>query len=54
MSHPQPYRQAKNSLEKAQRAYEQALSNYDLKVQQARADIKDTQLQLGKQNRKVI
>lgn len=50
---PTTIRQAKNSLEKAQRAYEQALSNYDLKVQQARADIKDTQLQLGKQNRKV-
>jgi HlyD family secretion protein len=50
---PTTVRQAKNSLEKAQRAYEQALSNYDLKVQQARADIKDIQLQLGKQNRKV-
>jgi HlyD family secretion protein len=45
---PTTVRQAKNSLEKAQRAYEQALSNYDLKVQQARADIKDIQLQLVK------
>ncbi|MGB8358689.1 MAG: efflux RND transporter periplasmic adaptor subunit [Bacteroidales bacterium] len=50
---PTTIRQAKISLEKAQRSYEQTLSNYDLKVQQARADIKDTQLQLAKQRRKV-
>jgi multidrug efflux pump subunit AcrA (membrane-fusion protein) len=50
---PTTIRQAKISLEKAQRSYEQAQSNYDLKVQQARADIKDTQLQLTKQKRKV-
>ncbi len=50
---PTTIRQAKISLEKAERAYEQALSNYDLKVKQARADIKDTELQLGKQRRKV-
>jgi len=50
---PTTIRQAKISLEKAQRSYEQAQSNYDLKVQQARADIKDTQLQLTKQRRKV-
>ncbi len=50
---PTTIRQAKISLEKAQRAYEQTQSNYTLKVQQARADIKDTQLQLTKQRRKV-
>ncbi len=50
---PTTIRQAKISLEKTQRAYEQSLSNYSLKVQQAIADIKDTQLQLAKQRRKV-
>lgn len=50
---PTTIRQAKISLEKTQRTYEQTLSNYDLKVQQAIADIKDTQLQLAKQQRKV-
>ncbi len=50
---PTTIRQARISLDKAQRSYEQSLSNYDLKVQQARADIKDTELQLAKQRRKV-
>lgn len=50
---PTTIRQAKISVEKTQRAFEQAISNYDLKVKQARADIKDTELQLAKQRRKV-
>jgi hypothetical protein len=50
---PTTIRQARISLDKAQRAFEQSLSNYDLKVQQARADIKDIELQLAKQIRKV-
>lgn len=50
---PTTIRQAKISLDKAERAYEQAVSNYDLKVRQARADIRETELQLGKQRRKV-
>ncbi|MRR20258.1 HlyD family efflux transporter periplasmic adaptor subunit [bacterium] len=50
---PTTIRQAKISLDKAERAYEQTLSNYDLKVRQARADIRDTELQLAKQRRKV-
>lgn len=50
---PTTIRQAKISLDKAERAYEQALSNYDLKVKQARADIRETELQLAKQRRKV-
>lgn len=50
---PTTIRQAKITLDKTQRSYEQSLSNYDLKVRQARADIKDTELQLGKQRRKV-
>lgn len=50
---PTTIRQAKISLDKAERAYEQAVSNYDLKVKQARADIRETELQLAKQRRKV-
>lgn len=50
---PTTIRQARISLDKAQRSYDQAVSNYDLKVQQAKADIKDTELQLTKQKRKV-
>ncbi|MEZ4997191.1 MAG: hypothetical protein R2758_06925 [Bacteroidales bacterium] len=50
---PTTIRQARISLDKAQRSYEQALSNYDLKVKQARADIRDTELQVAKQQRKV-
>lgn len=50
---PTTIRQAQIALDKAERSYEQALSNYDLKVEQARADIKDTELQLAKQRRKV-
>ena len=50
---PTTIRQAQIALDKAERSYEQSLSNYDLKVQQAKADIKDTELQLAKQRRKV-
>ncbi len=50
---PTTIRQARISLDKAQRSYEQAVSNYDLKVRQARADIRDTELQVAKQRRKV-
>ncbi|MCB9028622.1 MAG: hypothetical protein H6545_05850 [Bacteroidales bacterium] len=50
---PTTIRQARISLDKAERAYEQALSNYDLKVRQARADIRDTEIQVAKQRRKV-
>ncbi len=50
---PTTIRQAKISLDKAERSYVQTLSNYDLKVRQARADIRDTELQLAKQRRKV-
>jgi multidrug efflux pump subunit AcrA (membrane-fusion protein) len=50
---PTTIRQARISLDKAQRSFDQSLSNYDLKVRQARADIKDTELQLAKQRRKV-
>lgn len=50
---PTTIRQAQISLEKSKRSYEQSLSNYDLKVQQARAEIKDSELTLAKQKRKV-
>jgi len=50
---PTTIRQARITLDKAERSYEQAVSNYDLKVKQARADIRDTELQLTKQRRKV-
>jgi hypothetical protein len=50
---PTTIRQARISLDKATRAYEQAQSNYVLKVQQAKADIKDSELTLAKQKRKV-
>ncbi len=50
---PTTIRQARISLDKAQRSYEQAQSNYALKVKQAMADIRDTELQVAKQSRKV-
>ena len=50
---PTTIRQARISLDKAQRSFDQAESNYDLKVRQARADIRDTELQVAKQARKV-
>lgn len=50
---PTTIRQARISLDKATRAYEQAQSNYVLKIQQSKADIRDTELQLAKQRRKV-
>jgi hypothetical protein len=50
---PTTIRQARITLDKAQRSYEQAQSNYALKVKQARADIRDTELQVAKQSRKV-
>lgn len=50
---PTTIRQARISLDKATRAFEQAQSNYALKVEQAKADIKDMELQLAKQKRKV-
>ncbi len=50
---PTTIRQAKIALEKAQRSYDQALSNYQLKIRQARADIRESELQVTKQRRKV-
>lgn len=49
---PSTIRQARISLDKATRAYEQAVKNYQLKVQQARADMTEVTVELAKQRRK--
>jgi HlyD family secretion protein len=49
---PATIRQAKINLDKAQRAYEQALQNYVLKVQQAKADMTTITIELAKQTRR--
>lgn len=43
---PATIRQAQFNLDKANRAYEQALTNYDLKVEQARANMTDVTINL--------
>jgi hypothetical protein len=48
---PATIRQAQINLDKAERAYEQALQNYELKVQQAQADMKEVTINLAKQRR---
>ncbi|MBL7114080.1 MAG: RND transporter, partial [Bacteroidales bacterium] len=49
---PATIRQAQINLDKAERAYEQALYNYKLKVQQAEADMTEVTIDLGKQTRR--
>jgi hypothetical protein len=49
---PATIRQAKINLDKATRAYEQAVKNYNLKVQQARADMTEVTVDLAKQRRR--
>jgi len=49
---PATIRQAKINLDKAKRAYEQAVENYELEVQQAKADITEATINLAKQIRK--
>lgn len=48
---PATIRQAKINLDKATRAYEQAVQNYQLKVQQAKADMKQVLIELEKDRR---
>lgn len=48
---PATIRQARMNLDKASRAYEQAIQNYELKVQQARADMTKVKLNLEKDRR---
>ena len=50
---PTTIRQSRINLDKAERAYDQAIKNYDLKYQQAVADIRDKRLELNKQRSKV-
>ena len=50
---PTTIRQNRINLDKAERAYDQAIKNYELKYQQAVADMKDAQLDLNRQRAKV-
>jgi HlyD family secretion protein len=49
---PATIRQAQINLDKASRAYEQAVKNYQLRVQQARADMTEVAVDLAQQRRK--
>jgi HlyD family secretion protein len=49
---PATIRQAKINLDKATRAYEQAVKNYQLRIQQARADMTEVAVDLAQQRRK--
>jgi len=49
---PATIRQAQFNLDKANRAYEQALTNYDLKVEQARASMTDVIINLDRARRR--
>jgi hypothetical protein len=48
---PATIRQAQINLDKATRAYEQAIQNYELKVKQAQADMKEVSINLAKEQR---
>jgi len=50
---PATIRQAKIDLEKAQRSFEQARDNYQLKVQQAQASMREANITLSQAKRKV-
>ncbi len=49
---PATIRQANINLDKAKRAYEQAVYNYQLKVEQAEADMTEVTIDLGRQQRR--
>lgn len=50
---PTTIRQNRINLDKTKRAFDQAEKNYVLKVQQARADVREAELELRKQQQKV-
>lgn len=50
---PATQRQYRNNLEKALRSYEQALNNYDLKVEQAQASVNDVSIELNRKKRQL-
>ncbi|MBW1764614.1 MAG: HlyD family secretion protein, partial [Deltaproteobacteria bacterium] len=49
---PATIRQAQINLDRSHRAYEQAMYNYELKVEQAEADMTEVTIDLGRQQRK--
>jgi len=51
---PATIRQAKINLDKANRAHEQAVMNYQLKVQQSKADMTEVTIDLAKQKRRKV
>ncbi|MFO7978372.1 MAG: efflux RND transporter periplasmic adaptor subunit [Bacteroidales bacterium] len=50
---PAAIRQAEISMEKAKRAYDQAVTNYELRTQQARAKMQEVATQLNQMNRRL-
>jgi len=50
---PTTIRQSRINLDKARRAYEQALKNYELEIQQAQADMRDALYELREQRQTV-
>jgi len=50
---PTTIRQNRINLDKTSRAYEQAQKNYILKLEQARADVRESEIDLNKQRQKV-
>lgn len=49
---PATIRQAEISLERAERAYDQALKNYQLRVQEARANVREAEINLQRDRRR--
>ena len=50
---PATQRQYQNTLEKAQRAYEQAVKNYALKIDQAGGSVQDVLIELNRKKRQL-
>jgi multidrug resistance efflux pump len=50
---PATIRQVQIELEKATRAFEQAVTNYDLQVQQARANMREAEINMARERRSV-
>lgn len=50
---PATQRQYTNNLEKARRSYEQAINNYELKVEQAQATVNDVLIELNRKRRQL-
>jgi len=50
---PATQRQYQNNLEKALRAHDQSLTNYDLKIEQAQASVNDVLIELNRKKRQL-